>query len=272
MAWTPLPVEAFNFSLVAPVHKSGTKWNASDSLQLSYIGADLSVVEGPVQLGTFDSFSGYYLFDDGSFAATGETGVFLDTPKGYWSTTDPVVGFRISHTNPGNALPFWFSVSVAYCRPFDFADGDEFGMANPSTTPKTPNYEDGTTRWEGANLDSSLYPDAGITTDYYVNYLWAAFAGSPSLPGWLGYPNGVAGSLQSINSTWVSSLAPTVRPWPGGTFTLNSTVPLGDITIIFVRNTSTGPTYLRQRQSPVRSPSRVRPIDLRQRQTPIITR
>jgi hypothetical protein len=33
-----------------------------------------------------------------------------------------------------------------------------------------------------------------------------------------------------------------------------------------------GPTYLRQRQSPVRAPSRVRGIDLRQRQTPIIVR
>jgi hypothetical protein len=34
---------------------------------------------------------------------------------------------------------------------------------------------------------------------------------------------------------------------------------------------TSGFTYLRQRQSPVRAPSRVRGIDLRQRQTPIIT-
>ena len=35
--------------------------------------------------------------------------------------------------------------------------------------------------------------------------------------------------------------------------------------------TTTARTMLRQRQSPLRTPSRVRPIDLRQRQSPFIT-
>ena len=40
---------------------------------------------------------------------------------------------------------------------------------------------------------------------------------------------------------------------------------------LILRLASTGPTYLRQRQSPVRTPSRVRPPNLRQRQRPNVT-
>jgi hypothetical protein len=245
--YQPLPVSSFNFSLVSPVGIAATVYNVTDSLRISYLGEDLSVVEGPVQLGAYDG--SHYIFNDGSFSAPGELGVFYETPFASWTTTSPVVGFTISHVDPGSALPFWFATGFPFARVTDVA---VFGTETPGTTPKTPIYESGTTWWQGQHLDNPFYePKYGLTTDYFVNFLHAAFAGSPSPPGWMPYPNGIAGALASIDSGWVSSLAPTIVPWPfpAGAYSLNSTVPLGDLTVVFLRATARR-SMLRQRQGP----------------------
>lgn len=120
----------------------------------------------------------------------------------------------------------------------------------------------------GIAYDGEQYVIAGIKTRFTSSWQYERFSG------YLVSSGSPAGTYTTVTSglatgsrsgthdvVFVAPVFVTTQN-AGGIRYSNDTQPLP----------STGPTYLRQSQSPVRTPSRVRGVDLRQSQTPRVTR
>jgi hypothetical protein len=263
--WTPLRADNVTvFVRTAAWVRETSNWVEhyyTDDLEISYLDADQNVVDGPYQVGNSDG-AGHY-FSAGGYAL-GD--VDFDVT--------PVYGVRISHRDPGETFPFWFSVdSVQYFTwtaggPVDFAvwaASDYYG-----TSEFTPTY---------TSVPAGTWPNLWTPSTYITFLPRAAFNTTNINSITEGWPAALTGGGLPINATWLSgmnastatSVIGDISPLPDDDefadfYTIVSEPPLGDITIMFGYWVFDATTRLRQRQSRVRTPSRIRPPDLRQRQ------
>ena len=229
----------------------------TDDLEISYLNADQTVADGPYQVGGSDG-AGHYI-TSGPYAAA-------DVDFG---TTD-VYGVRISHRDPGETFPFWFSVSRVYYVPVGDSAQEWLASTYYGTSEFTPTY---------TSVAAGTWPNLW-TPDTYITFMHRAVFDTASNGITEGYPAALTGGALPINATWLSSLNAStatsvigdISPLPDDDEYVNfyeivAEPPLGDITIMFGYWQAAG--FLRHRQSHRPSPTRIRQVQspARARQT-----
>jgi hypothetical protein len=227
-------------------------YNSTDTKFLVLDTADASVIGDT----TLTGHTSTWIWD-------GPTDTLLDTYS--WPST-------MSGSNPKQMRPVGTDRIFFAMLMNDSADPQNYWIGVLSTASDTLTIE-----W-----DDTLVTDWDIST--VAQAVIAAGEGFAIVGPSTGH-NGTAASLYAIDTT-MGEVKPTTASTDVGTGAeqFNNFVAAGTDYLVYadgdspfeVRSWSMlfptlGFTYLRQRQSPVRTPSRVRGVDLRQRQTPIIT-
>jgi len=129
-------------------------------------------------------------------------------------------------------------------------------------------------RCDGSLFDPIINP--GAAPDYNASVAFVIDSGAP-------------GGLPGDDADWVTSQTAVYGNYYNKCYTFSGTGGIPGLSATYdagasnrsafwiqftaiLPGTATDPTYLRQRQSPVRTPSRNRPVDIRNRQTPITNR
>jgi len=202
---------------------------------------------------------GYYVL--GIYTAGAYRVKYATSPTGPW-TECALTGFTFG--NPEAFHQFRYIDSLALW----------VGIAyNTSATEYEFVYGSAPDSWTA--VSSASVPITDIYSLMYGNGYWVATGRSGTLRAQMAYlraetPTGTYTSISPTGYASTSNLYPNSVDFHDGRFVVAARLT-GEIRYSnYVA--PPGPTYLRQRQSPVRAPSRVSGLDIRSRQTPIIVR